>query len=321
MSKKTAVVVFNMGGPDSPEAVRPFLRNLFSDPAIINLPNPFRAALAQVISRSRAVSARKTYALIGGASPLLPQSQAQAEALETWLRSRKPDQDIKSFVAMRYWQPQIKQVQAQIARWGVEQVILLPLYPQFSTTTTGSFFKAWEQTGRVLPEPVKINNYATDEDFIGAHARQIIKTHEQNGSPQNVRLIFTAHGLPQRIVDAGDPYPEHIAKTCAAIKRRLPKTLGDTVIAYQSKVGPLAWIGPSTLDEIARAAKDNKGVLLVPVAFVSEHVETLVELDIDYRQQAEQMGIKRYDRVPTLGLEPGFIRCLGRQVLHILEQK
>lgn len=319
MSQKTAIVVFNLGGPDSLDAVRPFLRNLFSDPAILNLPNPFRAALAQIISRSRAPQARRNYALMGGASPLLPASRAQSAAVQDWLHHHCPGSVLKCFPAMRYWHPQIARVQEQIKSWGAEQIILLPLYPQFSTTTTGSFFEAWEKTGKDLPNPVKIVSYANDADFVSAHVGQILKTFEKHGSPQNLRLIFTAHGLPQSIVDGGDPYPDEIGQTCAAIKERLPEALSDTVIAYQSRVGPLKWIGPATPDEINRAADDGKGVLLVPVAFVSEHVETLVELDIEYRQQAEQMGIERYIRVPALNLEPDFIRCLGRQVVQALE--
>ncbi len=320
MNTKTAVVVFNMGGPDTLAAVHPFLRNLFSDPAILALPNPFRALLAEVISRSRAPMARRNYALMGGASPLLAESQAQAEAVQAWLHEHCPGQQIRCFSAMRYWGPRITDVQAKIRAWGADRIILLPLYPQFSTTTTGSFFKAWDNTAGDLPEPVRVSSYADDRDFISAHVKQILKTFEENETPENLRLIFTAHGLPQRIVDAGDPYPEQIAQTCAAIKARLPEALSDTVLAYQSKVGPMQWIGPATLDEIRRAAQDRKAVMLVPVAFVSEHVETLVELDIDYRKQAEQMGIERYIRVPALGLEPDFIRCLGRQAKHCLEQ-
>ncbi len=319
MSKKIAVVLFNMGGPDCLRAVRPFLRNLFADRAIINLPNPFRYLLAEMISRGREKEAQKNYAHMGGKSPIVEESEKQARAVEAYLCEHYPEAHIKCFVAMRYWAPRIDTVQDQIKNWGAEKTVLMPLYPQFSTTTTGTFFTAWDKRNK-QENCIKTISYEENNDFISAHVSKIISTYEAKGSPKNLRLIMSAHGLPEKIIEAGDPYQQQIEKTCAAIAKALPPPLQDMQIAYQSRVGPLKWIGPATLDEIKRAASDKKAVMIVPVAFVSEHVETLVELDIDYRQQAEAMGVKTYIRVPTLGVEPDYIRALGKLVIEKIEE-
>jgi len=319
MSKKIAVVLFNMGGPDCLRAVRPFLRNLFADRAIINLPNPFRYLLAEMISRGREKEAQKNYAHMGGKSPIVEESEKQARAVEAYLYEHYPEAKIKCFVAMRYWSPRIDTVQDQIKNWGAEKTVLMPLYPQFSTTTTGTFFTAWDKRNK-QENCIKTISYEDNDDFISAHVSKIISTYEAKGSPKNLRLIMSAHGLPEKIIEAGDPYQQQIEKTCAAIAKALPLPLQDMQIAYQSRVGPLKWIGPATLDEIKRAACDKKAVMIVPVAFVSEHVETLVELDIDYRQQAEAMGVKTYIRVPTLGVEPDYIRALGKLVIEKIEE-
>ncbi|MDQ7017731.1 MAG: ferrochelatase [Robiginitomaculum sp.] len=319
MSEKIAVVLFNMGGPDSLQAVRPFLRNLFADRAIINMPNPFRYLLAEMISRGREKEAQKNYAHMGGKSPIVDESEKQASAVEAYLGEHFPKAKIKCFVAMRYWAPRIDFVQDQIKNWGADKTVLMPLYPQFSTTTTGTFFTAWDKHKK-LNNCIKIISYEDNNDFISAHVSKIISTYEAKGSPKNLRLIMSAHGLPEKIIEAGDPYQQQIEKTCAAIAKALPRPLQDMQIAYQSRVGPLQWIGPATLDEIKRAASDKKAVMIVPVAFVSEHVETLVELDIDYRQQAETMGVKTYIRVPTLGVEPDYVRALGELVIEKLKE-
>lgn len=314
MSIKTAVVLFNLGGPDSLENVRPFLRNLFADPAIIGLPNPFRFLLAEFISRKREKEAQNNYALMGGKSPIEAESEKQRLALQALLEKQYPDQQFKCVLAMRYWGPSADQAQRDIKNWGANRIILLPLYPQFSTTTTGSFFTHWQrhdQTGLPVQE---ISSYETNTAFIDAHVEGILAYYKKNGSPKNIRVIMSAHGLPEKIIAAGDPYQHQIEASCAAIKDKLPEALQDIQIAYQSRVGPLKWIGPSTEEEICRAAKDKKGVLIVPIAFVSEHIETLVELDIDYRKVAETLGISPYLRVPALGTAPNYIQALSEQV-------
>lgn len=319
MREKTAIVLFNMGGPARLQDVRPFLRNLFADRAIINLPNPFRYLLAEIISRSRKTEAMKNYALMGGASPIVAESEKQARALECFVQKNCPQHEIQCFVAMRYWAPRIGKVLNEIKKFGAERIILLPLYPQYSTTTTGSFFTNWDKAGGAGVKTIRIENYATDRHFIQAHVNNILKTFEQENTPDNVRLILSAHGLPEKIIQAGDPYQSQVEQTCAAIMAQLPKALKDSRIAYQSRVGPLQWIGPSTLEEIEQAGKDNKTVMIVPVAFVSEHIETLVELDIDYRERAKHMGVATYIRVPALGVEPDYITCLGNLAMQALE--
>ncbi len=323
MSEKTAIVLFNMGGPDSIQSVRPFLRNLFADKAIINLPNPFRYILAEVISRSREREAQKNYALMGGASPILAESKKQAKAVQNYLEKFLPDEEIKCFIAMRYWAPEILETQEKIKTWGASKIVLLPLYPQYSTTTTGSFLTKWGSVSVGLPKATAISEYPDNDLFIQAHVKKIIKAFEKHGSPKNTRIIMSAHGLPEKIILAGDPYQQQIEKTCAAIAKNLPETLDDMHIAYQSKVGRLKWTGPSTLDVLKVAGKEQKPVLLVPIAFVSEHIETLVELDIDYKKQAKTFGIKTYMRVPALGIEPDYIACLGKLAIGAMrdEQK
>lgn len=320
MSEKTAIVLFNLGGPDCPQSVRPFLRNLFADKAIIGLPNPFRFILAEIISRSREKEAQSNYAFMGGKSPIVEESQKQAAGVEKYLDEIGLPGEIKCFIAMRYWAPRISQVKKEIKAWGATKIILLPLYPHFSTTTTGSFFDEWDKVAKDLPKPVKVIDYFDNQDLITAHVKAILAFYKKHGSPKNTRLIMSAHGLPEKIIRAGDPYQSQIEKTCAAIAAQMPDALSDMQIAYQSKVGPLKWIGPSTLDELERAGKDGKSVLLVPIAFVSEHIETLVELDIEYKEEAEPFGITNYMRVPALGIAPDYIACLGKLAKSAMEQ-
>ena len=318
---RLAVVLFNLGGPDGPQAVRPFLFNLFADPAIIGAPLPIRLALAAFISTTREASARKNYDLMGGASPLLPETRAQAEALEVALAARSEEFETRVFVAMRYWKPFTHETAQEVANWRPEHVVLLPLYPQFSTTTTGSSLKAWKKaySGPGLVHSVCC--YPTAEGLIKAHAARIEAAWRDAGSPDNVRLLFSAHGLPEKVIEAGDPYQRQIEATAAAVAAvaaRLPQ-FPDWQVCYQSRVGPLKWIGPSTPEALDRAAKDGKGVVVTPIAFVSEHVETLVELDHEYGALAREKGISPYIRARALGVEPSFIETLARASLASLE--
>jgi len=300
---KTAVVLFNLGGPDCPEAVEPFLFNLFNDPAILNLPGPFRWVLAKLIARTRGPKAREIYAKIGGSSPLLENTEAQARALEQHLGP-----DWRCFIAMRYWHPFASEAVNAIRDWGAERVVLLPLYPQFSTTTTASSLAEWARMGLDLPTRI-VESYPQARGFVaalaGLTAAGLLKCKIRP------RVLFSAHGLPKKIVDAGDPYPSQVEMTVAAVVEALAIPDLDWVIAYQSRVGPLEWIGPSVEAEIDRAGREGLGLLVVPVAFVSEHSETLVELDIEYRHRAEKAGVVDYVRVPAVGADPRFIEALG----------
>ncbi len=313
---KVAVVLFNLGGPDGPQAVRPFLFNLFNDPAIIGLPGLVRTPLAALISSRREKSARANYDIMGGGSPLLPETERQAAALEPALRERLAGAEVRCFIAMRYWRPFTADAARAVAAWGPDEIVLTPLYPQFSTTTTGSSLGEWRRRYRGSGRPRTLCCYPDAEGFAAAYARLIDQTHAEAGRPP-VRLLLSAHGLPERVVQGGDPYQAQVEATAAAILRRLPGQW-DARVCYQSRVGPLKWIGPSTEDEVRLAGRQGKGVLLAPIAFVSEHVETLVELDHEYALVGREEGCPVYLRAPAVGVAPDFIGELADVVAGAL---
>jgi ferrochelatase len=311
---RRAVVLMNLGGPDSPGAVRPFLYNLFSDPAIIGLPTVVRRPLARLIAARRHRVAAEIYAHLGGASPLLPNTEAQARALETELGT-----DYRCFIAMRYWHPMTQAAVAAVKEWQPDEVVLLPLYPQFSTTTTGSSLKAWhdEAQRQGLASPTQtVTAYPTEPGFIAALAGLIDKGLAEGAAQgKPIRLLMSAHGLPLKIVRQGDPYPQQVESTAAAVVAALGQSIADWRVCYQSRVGPLAWLGPSVEEELRAAGREKVAVVIAPISFVSEHSETLVELDRDYRRLAETFGVPFYRRVPAVGTEPSFIAGLARLVL------
>ena len=311
---RTAVVLFNLGGPDSLAAVRPFLFNLFSDRAIIGLPTPLRQGIAWLIAKRRDRVAQEIYQRMGGASPLLKETRAQAMALEQVLGS-----DVKIFIAMRYWHPLTAATVKEVKAWRPDRIVLLPLYPQFSTTTTASSVAAWRKAcrraGLVAREAV-IERYPELPGMIAAQAQRVDAALERTGP--RARILFSAHGLPKRIVARGDGYPDEVMLTARAVAQRLATEHGrrdaDWRVCYQSRVGPVAWIGPYTDDEIRRAGAEKKALVVVPIAFVSEHSETLVELDMDYKRVADAAGVPDYVRVPALGTHPDFIAGLAELV-------
>jgi protoporphyrin/coproporphyrin ferrochelatase len=311
---KRAVVLLNLGGPDRIEAVAPFLFNLFYDPAVIGLPRPLRWPVAKLAAMSRAKMARGIYQRLGGGSPLLPNTEAQARALES-----KLGPDHRVFIAMRYWHPLADETAAAVKAWGATEILLLPLYPQFSTTTTASSFADWKRAAAragLDPSTRAICCYPEEPDFVAAIAGDVAKLLRQWRSSEHKRILFSAHGLPERIVAKGDPYPWQVERTVAAIRAALaPEFPGlDSVLCYQSRVGPLKWIGPLTDDEIRRAGAEHVGLIVVPVAFVSEHSETLIELDLDYKHLAGRSGVPTYLRAPTVSLAESFIAALARLV-------
>lgn len=323
--RRIAVVLMNLGGPDSPEAVQPFLFNLFSDPAIMEVPGPVRWILARLISRRRAPFARETYAKIGGASPLLANTEAQAAALQAALSQLG---DVKVFIAMRYWHPLTEATVRAVTAFQPEEVVLLPLYPQFSGTTSGSSLRRWnavaQKAGLAVPTRT-ICCYPTQTGFINAAAALIERGLAEATDRGRPRLLLSAHGLPKKTVARGDPYENHVVQSAAAIMETLRQRDArwqrlEHVVCYQSRVGPLEWIGPYTDAEIERAAADKRTIVVFPVAFVSEHSETLVELDIDYRHLAEAAGAPAYIRVPTVGTEPSFIQGLAAMVRNALQR-
>lgn len=317
MSRRVAVILFNLGGPDGPDAVRPFLFNLFNDPAIIGLPGLFRTMVARLISSRREESAKANYALMGGGSPLLPETRKQAAALETVLAARSPDDEVRCFIAMRYWHPMTDATAAEVAAWAPDEVVLLPLYPQFSTTTTGSSAKAWREAYRGPGRVRTICCYPTERGLIDAHAKLIRDSWSAAGHGGPVRLLFSAHGLPEKVVKQGDPYQDQVEATCHAVAAQLGDGW-DWKVCYQSRVGPMKWIGPSTEDEIRAASGEGLALVVVPIAFVSEHVETLVELDHEYGELARAGGCPAYVRVPALSVTETFIQGLAGLVTESL---
>jgi ferrochelatase len=315
---KIAVVLFNLGGPDSPEAVQPFLRNLFSDPAIISLPALLRLPLARLISSRRAAKAKSIYDQIGGSSPILGQTEAQAHALEAALNDQPMNwHEWRSFVCMRYWHPMTDAVMQRVRRFEPDRILMLPLYPQFSTTTTRSSFDAWKAaSARLNVSRRMLCCYPAEKGFVDASVELILQSLGEAGDGPR-RLLFSAHGLPEKTIRKGDPYRVQVELTAATIANQLGED--DWSVCYQSRVGPLKWIGPSTGAEIERAGRDGKSVVLYPLSFVSEHSETLVELDIDYRRLAARAGVPGYFRVPTVGTHPKFIAGLASQARALLD--
>lgn len=311
MTRKLAVVLFNLGGPDGPDAVRPFLFNLFKDPAILQVPAAVRYPLAALISGLRAKSARANYALMGGGSPLLPETRKQARALEAELLARAPEWESRVFIAMRYWRPFTEETLREMRAFAPDETVLLPLYPQFSTTTTASSLEAWGS----LEGARTVCCYPDQAGLAEAHAEVIRKAWEAAGRPEPARLLFSAHGVPTKCIASGDPYQAQVEATVAAVVARLPE-FPDWRICYQSRVGPMEWLGPSTPQAITAAAEDGLGVVVSPIAFVSEHVETLVELDSEYGHLAQEAGCPFYIRAPALGVEPAFVRGLTEMVLE-----
>jgi protoporphyrin/coproporphyrin ferrochelatase len=314
--RRIAVVLANLGGPDGPEAVKPFLFNLFNDPAIINLPGIVRTPLAKLISSRREKPAQENYALMGGGSPLLPETRKQAEALEAQLNARLPQDETRVFIAMRYWHPFTDETARAVEAFRPDEVVFLPLYPQYSTTTTASSLKLWRQTYTGTGTERVICCYPQSEGFIAAQA-ELIRDTLAKAEGQPVRVLFSAHGIPSKLVKQGDPYQAQVEATVAAVVDKLGLT--DWGICYQSKVGPLEWLGPATPDAIRKAAEDGVGAVVVPIAFVSEHIETLVELDHEYGELAHEVGCAPYLRAPAVGDHAEFIRALTDETLTVLD--
>jgi ferrochelatase len=295
------------------------LFNLFNDPAIIRVPSLLRSMIAAWIAWRRTPIARHIYAQMGNRSPILPNTEAQARALEQALGG-----EAKAFIAMRYWHPMTAEIVAAVKAYAPDRIILLPLYPQFSTTTTASSYQLWRdeaaRQGLTAPQHL-ICCFPTEPGFIAAAAELVAQgiARSKAEAPQARPLVvLSAHGLPKKIVDDGDPYVAQVEAGAAALVARLGLQAGDWVISYQSRVGPLEWVGPATDAVILQAAKDSRALVVFPIAFVSEHSETLVELDIEYRHLADKNGAPAYVRVPAVGTHPAFIGGLAALVKRAL---
>jgi ferrochelatase len=312
---KKAVILFNLGGPDSLSAVEPFLFNLFNDPAIISLPSIFRFPLAKFISKRRTPVAKAIYAEMGGKSPILEETQAQADAIEQNLRN-EPD-EYKCFIVMRCWNPRAAETIKKVKKFNPAQIILLPLYPQYSNATSGSSISEWQDICKkenLKTETKIICCYPTEKDFILSYSSLIKKKIDLN-KLKDTTLIFSAHGLPENKIKKGDPYQWQVEQSVKELVKELSIKKLNYILSYQSRVGPLKWIGPSTEKIIKDEAKKQKIIIVVPVAFVSEHSETLVELDIEYRKLAEENGSKEYIRIPAVTVNQDFINSLKSNIL------
>ena len=313
---KKAVVLFNLGGPDKLENVEPFLFNLFNDKAILNLPGFFRYPLAKLIANRRAPIAKKIYKELGGSSPILHLTQEQASALELKLNKDDGFSEYKCFIVMRCWHPRADNVINEVINYNPKEIILMPLYPQYSAATSGSSIKEWNDICEKNSFKVKTSTvccYPTDKNFIQAHKNEIMKKIK---NLENFKLIFSAHGLPEKNIKKGDPYQWQVEQSVNKIVEAIDFENLDWVLSYQSRVGPLKWIGPSTEDIIVENSKLGKHIVLVPIAFVSEHSETLVELDIEYKALADKNGCKNYSRVPALGTNENYIKAISNLIIH-----
>lgn len=345
--KRIAVVLFQLGGPDTQEAVEPFLYNLFSDPDIINFPGAFlaRKALARFISRTRSKNVRHHYAEIGGASPIRRLTQDQADSLESALR---PHIDARVVVAMRYWHPNTQDALAALEDEDFDELVLLPLYPHYSLATTRSSLKEWNRlapfrtalrnetapsSGGALADvaasgrkpahaneiPVHLIDHFFDHpDYVAAVVERINRVLLDLSGRDRVHLVFSAHGLPISLVQQGDPYPEHIEATVRLV-RELGAWPNPYVLCYQSRVGPQKWLQPSLLDTIDKLARDRaRSLLVIPISFLTDHIETLHEINIEARAHAEAAGIVDFHLMPALNDSPLLIRALADLVLRAI---
>ena len=309
---RLAIVIFNLGGPDGPAAVRPFLFNLFNDPFIIPLPAPLRWLFATLISTLRAKKSRGYYDQLGGKSVLLPETEAQAKALE---QAAKPfAEDARVFVLMRYWHPMAREVVAQLKAYDPTRIVVLPLYPQYSTTTTGTTLAALtsEAKRQHLTTPLEtLCCYPTDPGFVTPVVNQLRAAYDGARAHGTPRILFSAHGLPEKIIGAGDPYEWQVAQSAKAMVDGLGIPGLDWKICYQSRVTPVKWLGPPVESEIRRAGDDKVPIIIVPIAFVSEHVETLIELDVTMRDLAAEAGVPHFSRLAAVRTDPIFIAALA----------
>ncbi len=317
-SHRIAVVLFQLGGPDTLEAIEPFLFNLFCDPDIIDFPGARigRKPLAKLISSTRARKVQHHYAVIGGGSPIRRFTEQQARALESCLDGY--GLDARCYVAMRYWHPFTAEAIAQIERDGCDEVVLLPLYPQYSNTTTGSILNEWRRLSRLDVPEYCVESFFDSELYLQALAEKIDEALSRFPHPERPDLIFSAHSVPVAVIAKGDPYQGQIEKTVELVMQR-GRWPNRHRLCYQSKVGASKWLQPSlrqTLHDVA--AEGVRDVCIVPIAFVSDHVETLGEIDHEAREQAQALGIRQFEMTAGLNDSPTFIRALAEKVLEVI---
>jgi len=316
---KTAVVIFNLGGPDSLEAIEPFLFNLFSDRDIFKL-SFGQKLFAKIISSRRAPKVAEEYKLIGGKSPINDWTEIQRKILEDKLQSY--DTNIMVFTAMRYWNPITKDVAEKIKSKNFDRIVLLPLYPHYSVSTTGSSFNEWDRCFTPSNEKVfRVNNYQTNPSYISALNERIDKTilRFPEETRNDIQLVFSAHGTPISMVKSGDPYSHQIKDTMDSVMKERNYSHSHH-LCFQSKVGPVKWLTPATDTMIEDLSKQGKKhLLIIPISFVSDHVETSFELDIEYRHVADENNIENYIVMEGLNDSELFIKALYEETINILK--
>jgi ferrochelatase len=314
---KRGVLLFNLGGPETIQDVRPFLYNLFSDPEIIRIKSDVpRKILAWCIASVRHKKSEKLYRQIGGGSPLRRITEDQAAALDSRLNSM--GLPARVYVGMRCWKPSIDEAVERILNDGITRLVLLPLFPQYSVTTTGSCLKHFQILQQRFELKERMEIFAVDswfdEPLYVESMADVIRQGLERFSPEHgetVHLLYSAHSIPERYVAEGDPYLEQTRQSVELINSKLNNSHPST-LAFQSRVGPVKWLGPSTRDTLAGMGRKRiSKVLAVPVSFVSDHIETLQEIDIAYRELALQSGIGEFHRADSLNLHPQFIAALA----------
>jgi protoporphyrin/coproporphyrin ferrochelatase len=313
--RRIAVILFQLGGPDAQESVEPFLYNLFCDPDIINFPGSFlaRKPLAKLIASTRSKVVRQHYAEIGGGSPIRRLTERQAKALEMALRTHIA---ARAIVAMRYWHPNTEEAIASLESAPFDELVLLPLYPHYSFATTGSSLKEWNRLYQAKVPVQQIDHFFDHPDYLAGIVERINSVLVQLPNPEEVHLVFSAHGLPVVLVEKGDPYPRHIEATVQLV-RELGAWENPHVLCFQSKVGPQKWLQPSLTGMIEKMARDGvKRMLVIPISFLTEHIETLHEINIEAREHAESLGVTDFHMMPALNDSPLLIRALADLVLR-----
>jgi ferrochelatase len=316
--RRVGVVLFQLGGPDTLEAIEPFLFNLFCDPDIIDFPfaRIGRKPLAKLISTTRAKKVQHHYSTIGGGSPIRRFTEQQARALQLKLHSS--GLDARCFVAMRYWHPFTSEAIEQLRRAQCDEVVLLPLYPQYSCTTTGSSLNEWR---RLFQDPLPvycIDNFYSNELYLDALVEKIDEALAGFLEPDKPELIFSAHSVPIAVVEKGDPYQQQIEETVELVMRR-GRWNNHYRICYQSKVGASKWLQPSLRSTLRDLSAQNvKEACVIPISFVSDHVETLGEIDHQARKQAAALGIERFEMMAGLNDSPTFIAALADLVMNAI---
>jgi protoporphyrin/coproporphyrin ferrochelatase len=319
-TRRVGIVLFQLGGPDTLEAIEPFLYNLFCDPDIIDFPfaRIGRKPLAKLISTTRARKVQHHYATIGGGSPIRRNTERQAQALESELRGQGVD--AHCFVAMRYWHPFTSEAIAKLRAAEHDEIVLLPLYPQYSSTTTGSSLNEWRRQFHD-DVPVRcIETFYRNTMYLDAVVEKVNEALSRFPAPDTPEIVFSAHSVPMSVIEQGDPYQQQIEETVQLLMQRGGWSNRHR-LCYQSKVGASKWLQPSLRQTLHNLAQEKqREVCVVPVAFVSDHVETLGEVDHEAREQAGRLGIQQFEMSAGLNDSPKFIAALGQMVCAALSQ-